>query len=500
MDNDFKRSYDWFFNKVFGEESIRPRFYEDPEALPSPLRAARSLESGMPLSAQSRSALFVKQAKLLASYEDDYVHEASVLHYYPTYQSLTDPELRGYFTWRAALRRGDLQKTHLTYAFLYVYELLNRIGTDTPEEGYRQLLGFRDQYGPLDHRILPYLNRWLSDYIVYNRLDPALLADSQEIRRHNSVAVFANIPASSDEALLEALKTLAPGWLKRSKFYRENTADMNTVLLRVLRKVSDHYASGKRPMDEQFCGRRAVMPLRLFDGAIFYNKPQQKTFTYQPDASRIFRCKNGVWNVEQNLLPENGCQRLEDLVKTVDAIMRPQWGSKHPIQSPPVMKWLERIIETEISTLLEARQAEAAAKKAAEENRIRFDFSRLDAIRQDAAITRDKLIVDEELEELPAEESPTIPAVLPEVPATSPEAELSGPECPLPPPEYRLLQCLLYGGPLDWVRREGLMLSVLADSINDLLFDTFSDTVLTSGEPPEVIEDYIDELKEMVKP
>ena len=498
MDKDFRRSYDWFYNKIFGEESIRPRFYEDPGALPSSLRAARSLESGMPLHAQSRSALFVKQARLLASYEDDYVHEASVLHYFPTYQSLSDPELRGYFTWRAALRRGELQKTHMTYAFLYIYELLNRIGIETPEEGYRQLLDFRDRYGALDDRILPYLNRWLSDYIVYNRLDPALLADSPEIRRHNAVAVFADIPGSTDEQLLAALKVLAPGWLKRSKFYRENTADMNTVLLRVLRKFSDHYADGKRPMDEQFCGRRAVMPLRLFDGAVFYARPQRESFEYRPDASRIYRCKNGVWNVEQNLLTEGSVQRLEELVKAVDATMRPLWGSKHPIQKPPVLKWQSRIIEREILLLLEARQAEAAAKKAAEEKKLRFDFSQLEAIRRDAAITRDKLMVDEETEEESVPEA--LPPAATVEPEASPESDPPGPECPLPAPEYRLLRCLLYGGSLDWIRLEGHMLSVLTDSINDLLFETFSDTVLTSEEPPELIEDYIDELKEMVKP
>ena len=72
--------------------------------------------------------------------------------------------------------------------------------------------------------------------------------------------------------------------------------------------------------------------------------------------------------------------------------------------------------------------------------------------------------------------------------------------CPLPPQEYRLLQCLLYGQPLDWIRQEGLMLSVLTDSINDILFDTFSDTVLASDDPPELIEDYINDLKAMVKP
>ena len=65
-------------------------------------------------------------------------------------------------------------------------------------------------------------------------------------------------------------------------------------------------------------------------------------------------------------------------------------------------------------------------------------------------------------------------------------------------PEYRLLHCLLYGGDTDWVTAEGLMVSVLADSINEKLYDTFADAVL--DETPAPVEDYLDELREMIHP
>ena len=504
MGEEKKYSYYWFYNMVFGEEAIRPRFYEDSNALPSTLRAARSLESGMPLHAQSRSALFVKQGKLLSAYEDDFIHDEPVVRYFPTYQSLTNPELRGYFTWRTALRRGVLQHTHLSYAFLYIYELLNMIGPKTPEDGYRQLLDFQKNYGALDAKILPYLNRWLADYIVYYQLDPVLLADTHDVLIHNSAAVFASLPDRTDEQILDALKMLVPGWLSRSKFYRNNTADMDIILVQVLRKAYAHYASGKYPMVEQFFGRRVVSPLRLFDGAVFHNRIKNAGFTYCPDNSRIFRYKNGSWSVEQYSQNPLCIQRLEDLVKTVDAIMRLRWGSKHPIKQPASPKWLTNAIEAAIEALLTARKAEIAAREAAkirEQNRIQFNFSQLDAIRRDAEVTRDKLIVAEEEEEECTPEiacsEPTTPA--PEV-AGSPAETSDPPGCPLPSREYRLLQCLLYGRPLDWIRQEGLMLSVLTDSINDILFDTFSDTVLASDDPPELIEDYIDDLKAMVKP
>ena len=41
------------------------------------------------------------------------------------------------------------------------------------------------------------------------------------------------------------------------------------------------------------------------------------------------------------------------------------------------------------------------------------------------------------------------------------------------------------------------MLSVLVDGINEKLFDVFGDTVL--DDTPDVIEDYRDELKEILK-
>ena len=72
------------------------------------------------------------------------------------------------------------------------------------------------------------------------------------------------------------------------------------------------------------------------------------------------------------------------------------------------------------------------------------------------------------------------------------------PNCPLDAAEYRLLQCLLYGGDRSWVRGEGYILSVLLDSINDKLYDVFLDSVLDEDGTP--LEDYLDELKEMVKP
>ena len=156
--------------------------------------------------------------------------------------------------------------------------------------------------------------------------------------------------------------------------------------------------------------------------------------------------------------------------------MRECYGYGRPIQYKLDTKWILKIIQEEARNLL-------AEKKAAEEKKITIDYSRLARIRSDAAVTRDRLMVEEEA---PPAQTPA--------PAEEPE------DTPLTKDEYRLLQSLLYGRDYGWVRSSGLMLSVLVDGINDKLYDTFSDSVLLGDDPPELIEDYIPDLKEMIHP
>ena len=481
--NRTKRAAEWFYSTVFRDEAIKPRAHTPAEKIPALLRTARSLENGANTSWQSRESLFLKQAKLLANYEDDYIFTGSAVRYYPTYQSLTDQELRGYFSWRTKLRKGDVQKTSLSFAFLYIYELINQIGVSDPADGYRQLMWFRDRYSRLDNSILPYLNRWLTDYVVYFELDANLLADSPQVLFDRSITVLDNIHVQEPAKVIYALKQLAPKWLERSKFYHDYQADCDTVIVRVLRLVSDHYATRcKKSFVEQYFGSYSQFQVRLFDTAVFCDPFKKRSCEYALDERCVYRCKNGLWTVTKHPLPSRPNGKLDTLLKTIDAVLREEYGYRHPIKCELDTKWLLKLIREEAQAFL-------AEEKAAEARKLTIDYSQLAQIRRDAAITQDKLTVEEEPDdELPASISA---ALLPQAPA-------AGEDCPLSDAEYRLLQCLLYRRDCSWVQSEGYLLSVLVDSINDKLYDTFLDSVL--DDTPEPVEDYIDELKEMVHP
>jgi len=484
-----KAAAEWFRSTVFKDEAIRPRPAQGPERIPSVLRAARSLENGACQSWQSRESLFMKQGKLLAGYEDDYEFTGVAVCYYPTYQALTDRQLRGYFSWRTKLRHGDIRETSLSFAFLYIYELINQIGVADPMDGYRKLAGFRDAYGQIDSHILPYLDQWLTDYVVYYGLDAGLLANSPQVVFDRSAAVLEHVQERDPAEIIRAVKRLSK-WLGRSKFYAGHPEDMDRVTVQALWRMSAHYAARcKKTMAEQYFGVCGQSSARLFDAAVFCNPLKRRDYEYAVDEQRVYRCEKGLWSVRARAYPPSSKGKLDALLKTIDAVMRREYGDCRPVKAEVDTKWVLRIIQEEVQWLL-------AEKKAAEESRVAIDYAQLTRIRRDAAVTRDKLIVDEELD-LPEEPAPQEPELEPEQP--SPAAGPEGTEAtPLSPPEYRLLQCLLYGGDTGWVQAEGHLLSVLADGVNEKLYDTFLDTVL--DDTSRLIDDYIDDLKEMVRP
>ena len=473
-----KKAAEWFYSTVFREESIRPRPEQPRERLPAALQAARSLESG-PGARDSRSALFLKQAKLLEFYSDDYPFDKNVTCYYPTYQALSDQELRGYFSWRTKLRAGNLQKTSLSFAFLYIYELLNQIGVTDPLDGYEKLLRFQKDYGSLDDRILPYLNQWLYEYAAYFELDPGLLAATPQMVFDHYVAVLEDVQTQEPEKIVEAVKYFTK-WLDRSNFYAEHHEDMDQVLVPVLRKVSDHYAHRKNTFIQQYFGKPMELFAAPFSTAVFCHREKSRDREYRLSRYTLYRCRNGFWTLFRLDIHQRPNTKLNQLVKTIDSFMRQEYGYGHPVKCETDTKWLLKLIREEIRGLL-------AQKEAAKARVITIDYSKLSSIRSDAALTQDKLTVEEEPEEPQAPER--------NVPTPAPDGDT-----PLDDAEYRLLRCLLYGGDLSWVQSEGHLLSVLVDGINDKLYDTFADSVLEMNDRPELVGDYIEELKEMVHP
>ena len=467
----------------YTDEPILPRKKTPEEKLPAPLKAARSLEKGAARMYQNRRSLFLNQAKLLEFYKDDYEGEYISHCYYPTYDLLSNRELRSYFAWRTKVRNGDIQPSCSCFAYLYLYELINGIGTGTPVEGLHKMDDFAAAYKEYESSLMNYYANWRKSYIIYYNLSDSFLGGEEREGEEAHMAVLDSAQEQTDDAIAAAVKQLAPGWLNRSKFYKTHQTDMDRVIVQVLRRMHQHYSTrSKRTFSEQLFGSRETHSVDLFCHAVFCDPLRHENSRYYITDSHYYECRNGYWTETSCFIDSHKRRKLENLMKTIDASLRVALNDGKPIKSPSQLKWVTKVIEEEVAALLEAqKQQEAAAR------RVQIDYSALAQIRREAAITQDKLATEEEMEE----EAP--PAVQP--PPPQPET-LPG-DCPLDKTQYRLMQNLLYGGDTSWVQREGKMVSVLLDSINEILYDTFQDAVI---EDQQVVEDYIDELKEMVKP
>lgn len=467
----------------YEDEPISPRKKTPEEKLPAPLQAARSLEKGAARMYQNRRSLFLNQAKLLEFYKDDYEGEYISHCYYPTYDMLSNRELRSYFAWRTKVRNGDIQPSCSCFAYLYLYELINGIGTGTPVEGLHKMDDFAAAYKKYDSSLMNYYANWRKSYIIYYNLSDSFLGGEEREGEEAHMAVLDSAQEQTDDAIAAAVKQLAPGWLNRSKFYKTHQTDMDRVIVRVLRRMHQHYsARSKRTFSEQLFGSRETHSVDLFCCAVFCDPLRHENSRYYITDSHYYECRSGYWTETSCFIDSHKRRKLEDLMKTIDASLRVALNDGKPIKSPPQLKWVTKVIEEEVAALLREKEQQEAASK-----RVQIDYSALAQIRREAAITQEKLATEEEMEE----EAP--PAVQP--PPPQPEAHPG--DCPLDKTQYRLMQNLLYGGDTSWVQREGKMVSVLLDSINEILYETFQDAVIEDG---QVVEDYIDELKEMVKP
>lgn len=129
-------------SKVYDDEPILRRASQMASYMPEKIRQMRELQHRPDAVMWSDTHLFVEQARLMEDFADNCPYHGEYYHYFPSYRSMNDRQLRGYFTWRTHVRAGEVEPTCPAFAFVYVYELLNGIGTAPGEKGFHDIEAF----------------------------------------------------------------------------------------------------------------------------------------------------------------------------------------------------------------------------------------------------------------------------------------------------------------------------------------------------------------------
>ncbi len=456
---------------------------------------------------RSEAELFYRQARWMEAFEDDCPYDGEFHRYFPSYQAMNDRQLRGYFTWRTRLRRGEIEAAPETFARLYLYELLNGIGWKQPEEGFRLLKEFRSAWIPIRPDIDRSLPRWMQDFLVYYNLDRRFLKEiPSDSGPELPVLTLMKGESATDEEIFSALNALLPHPPEESPFYRKNPEVLKKAALRVFREVMKRSRS-KSPEKPPF-GELGTIRYHMFGSAVFHDHLKREEFCYEINALHRYRCTNGEWSVERFFLREDKIRRLDSLLRALDGQMRKQFSFSPLRKEEPLSPGDRKLLDKVIGSVLEEKKREEAPK-------IRIDLSRLGTIRRDAEEICGRLIV-ELPDESPAppppesEETMETPHFSASIPSREPppeqktsekeqqtgKTEKSIPAC-LDRTEREFLRCLISGK--EWkelLRTEHRTLAMVVDSVNEKLFDYFNDTaVIFHDDTPELPDEYAEELK-----
>ncbi len=470
-----------FASRVYRDEPILLTASQMEGFTPSKYRAMRKIAGRHEYYPESEAKIFWEQGKFMEDFEDDFNYQGDFVRYFPTYQAMSNQQLRGYFSWRTQVRRGVINKTSLSYVFVYIYELINQIGVGTPLAGFRMLRDFWQTYKEIDHRIDGYVRMWLKDYVIYNNLEKSELIGLTDEEFDKSVLILLDYESYGAEEIFNALNSLSSYNLLNSRFYRKYPDEVKNVVREVYSQLFDHYGrKGKNSLIQKYFGKMYKGTYFLFKSAVFYDRKKHPDYIYEINQIHSYTCKNGLWSCERLFRYGDKNRQIGSLLKTIDFLMRRQYGFKSTLKTGQTTKILENIITGAIDKY---RPKPTAMSR----QEIEIDLSKLQNIREAALETQKKLIVDDY-------DDSDIPDLKPL--KTEPRNGLD-----LSENEYSLMRSLLYGrAPGESLESKGRMLSVLVDSINQNLFELFGDTVITEADGrPELIEDYIDDLKEMIK-
>lgn len=417
-----------FSNKIYADEPILKTGRQMQNFLPDQYRKMREISrwqddpKGGAGRWLSEAELFYRQGLLMADFEDDCPYNGTFKSYFPTYNAMSDRQLRGYFTWRAQVRRKKVEETSTSFAFLYLYELICGIGVDNPLDGFRKIKAFWESYRAYEPGIDRFARVWLQDYAVFHGLDPKLLSDSKtvlfdkaliELRRaardieplptpatpatKRRKSSEPTLPLPPDEAreerLMAAINALSTYNLGNSRINHAHHRDLRHVACAVYVRMARYYDTHRKSgIVASLFGEETAMPYTMFASAVFFAPERHKDCEYRLDPIHIYRCQNGFWECMRIHGSRQKSSKLGEMMRACDQRLRLALDPAHPLKEEKVPKYLAKIIDDEIVAWLSWDAAHQPVK-------IDIDLSQLGHIRNAAAQTREALLIDEERED-----------------------------------------------------------------------------------------------------
>ncbi|HBA50623.1 MAG TPA: hypothetical protein DCZ91_23065, partial [Lachnospiraceae bacterium] len=277
-----------------------------------------------------------------------------------------------------------------------IYELLNNIGVDSPEEGLGQLLFFWEAFRVYDKSVDKYVPKWLKDYHIYYEL-PQSFPDFVE---ENGLEAY--YPGLKDEEEgFDSYCAISKYDIRKSAFYGEGREDMvKRCFSFTLERLQEALAEGGLAFEACLYQPARNMSIWVpFKGALFYPSVRQRDRKVVLSRKEVYVCSHNEWTCSAMITADSGKRLLGYVMKQMEAVLRKIMKFKYKLSANPDMlspvmadelRKADICLETVITDAVQAFYKEETITV------VRVNPGALEKIRQEAYAIQEKLTVPEE--------------------------------------------------------------------------------------------------------
>ena len=449
--------------------------------------------------------IFHQQGLFMKDFTDDYAGNTQFSQYFPYYQMMGYKQLRTYFTWRTQVRQGNVADTSLSYAFLYIYELLGNIGVTDPQDGLSKLMSFWKAFSAHNKSIDKYILRWLKDYHIYYTLPHSF----KDFVYMNNLAEQYPKSVETDDSF-DLFCSISKYNIKKSAFFTNETSKMiSDCFSFVIDRIRQDFAAAGMDFDYAlFRPTRKIVVWKPFKDALFYHWVKQPDKQIVLSENEIYMCKKNEWTFSTVITTDKGRQFIGYVMKQMESILRKITKFRFKLTANIDMVNYNTIrILTKAGLFIEKMVPAAVVEyhREATKTAVMVDLASLARIRQEALVTQESLIVEDQTQQKEADPVP--------IPFTAQDQNIfadTSEEEPTPfydvwenlkdilnESELRALAVVLNGNDIKAFADEcGVMIEVLVDGINEKAMDYIGDNLM--DEDFVLYDDYKDQVSRLL--
>lgn len=477
----------------------------------SRLRQMKALSAS---NVKDTNKLFYLQGTFMDDYVDNYDINVPCNKNNPVYNNLTIYQLRSYFSWRTLIRNKLYKQTEQSYVFLYIYELLNKIGVKNEIDGLNKIIDLWQNYRVFDNSFDKYLSNWVKDYYIINRIniDFNLIEEEFPIKNNDNLKDISEILIGNYKNKLEFLDSISNYHILKSKIMEHKYSFLiNLVIPEIFKNLDKYFSENNVSFVNITFGKFKKKYWNVYENAIYFNNKLESDFVFKfKNLETYYRKGNNYYKETFELSQYSKCI-VGYILKNIEITLREclkfsknlkvnissldELSSNAELYSVVTDKKFNMIINNTIKKYLIEHKTEInniITKEKKEE--IVIDANKFNEIRKSSSRIQEKLIVEEE-NYLEKEEQVEIEII------NSSQDIFKNLVDNLNNIELDFLKKIVNNEPrnnlIDYSKQNNILFEIMIENINKVALETIGDNLIEDNSDEIIIyAEYIDSLKE----